>query len=207
MMGFRLGDGEAMNAEHPRSFFIPSAEERAGLSPGDVVKLLFLPDGGDAEMGGERMWVEVTEVTDVGWIGRLDNDPVVIEGIRAGDPVAFAAQHVISIWDDTPHPLEGTTVFVTERLFADDDPPVAWLEFDPDDAGKESSQDRVRSGWMLFSDDEPEPLEADDVRVCDSIWVLERWPEIATSVAAHDGSAAWYRRVAGGSYERGTDED
>lgn len=205
-MGFELGNGEEMNAQHPRSFFIPSAEERAGLVPGDIVKLLFLPDGDDAELGGERMWVEVTETTEVGWIGRLDNDPVVIEGIRAGDPIAFAARHVISIWDDTPHPLEGTTAFVTERLFADDELGVAWLEFDPEDAGKESSHERVRSGWMLWSDDEPDTLEAEDVRICDTLWVLERWPGIEATMMAHDGSAAWYRRVDEDAYEREPDE-
>lgn len=205
-MGFELGDGEAMNAQHPRTFFIPSAGERTSLSPGDVVKLLFSPAGDGGEVGGERMWVEVTEVTGGGYIGRLDNAPVVIEGIRAGDPVAFEARHVIAVWDETPHPLEGTTAFVTERLFGEDDPPVAWLEFDPEDAGKESSHNRVRSGWMLFSNDEPDQLEADDVRACDTVWLLERWPELERVFAGHDGSAAWYRGLGDGSWERQVDE-
>jgi hypothetical protein len=68
-----LLDAVEQNAAHPRSFFIPSAEVREGLAPGDRVKLVFVERRDD---GGERMWVTVTERTsDGGYVGRLDNDP------------------------------------------------------------------------------------------------------------------------------------
>ncbi|WP_328829422.1 DUF2314 domain-containing protein [Nocardioides acrostichi] len=98
---FVLGDGEALNREHPRTFEIPSREERERLKPGDLVKLLFEilrpePEGPFAE----RMWVEVTEIVGDGYVGSLDNDPQVIRSVRPGGRIEFLPHHVIAIWDD-----------------------------------------------------------------------------------------------------------
>jgi len=38
-VGYRLGDGEALNREHPDTFLIPPRDERERLTPGDLVKL------------------------------------------------------------------------------------------------------------------------------------------------------------------------
>jgi hypothetical protein len=51
----RIADGEARNAEAPRSFFIPPRSERASLQPGDYAKLLFeVDDPQQDDPGAER---------------------------------------------------------------------------------------------------------------------------------------------------------
>ncbi|WP_293973287.1 DUF2314 domain-containing protein [Sphingopyxis sp.] len=67
------------------------------VSPGDLVKLIFrsIPDSG--EWGAERMWVIVT-ATDGAWLtGTLDNDPLDMPQLSAGDRVTFARGHIIDI--------------------------------------------------------------------------------------------------------------
>lgn len=100
MPNYTLLDGEAQNRAHPDTFEIPSEAERTTLISGDWVKLSFqstlevpVPFN-----GGERMWVKVTEVVDQGkYVGSLDNDPVIIQGLNCGDRVEFEAKHVISL--------------------------------------------------------------------------------------------------------------
>jgi hypothetical protein len=88
-----LDDAEARHAAHPDTFYIPELHERENIKPGQFAQLIF-----DSEDGGERMWVKVTEVTENGYIGELNNDPIFLE-IELGEPVAFEPRHVINIID------------------------------------------------------------------------------------------------------------
>src|SRR5688572_15775748 len=74
-----LQDAEALHAEHPRSFFIPPAERRRALAPGELVRLGF-EYGPHADRRGEghieRMWVQVLEQAGGERLhGRLRNNP------------------------------------------------------------------------------------------------------------------------------------
>lgn len=101
-MSYTLLDGEARNREYPDTFEIPSEAQRTTLVAGDLVKLCFKPGGPPFE-GGERMWVMVTEVVTRGrYVGSLDNDPVVIQGLDLGDRVEFEAKHVIGFMPKWP---------------------------------------------------------------------------------------------------------
>src|SRR6266550_1991313 len=86
---YTLDNAEVLSRNHPDTFEIPERGERDSLQLGDLVKLIFL----DADGGGERMWVEVEgRADDGGYVGRLDNDPVVIDA-NAGDVVRFRPEN------------------------------------------------------------------------------------------------------------------
>lgn len=62
-VGYRLGDGEALNREHLDTFPIPTRDRRERLKPGDLVKLLFEAVGPEeGRSTAERMWVQATRV-------------------------------------------------------------------------------------------------------------------------------------------------
>ena len=54
-LNYRLQDGEALDKAHPQTFEIPDRDDRDGLEPGAMVKLMFLsPDGGSSSHMWER---------------------------------------------------------------------------------------------------------------------------------------------------------
>lgn len=93
---FYLEDAEVRAREHPGSFFIPSAEERSSIQPGQIVKLIFVIETPD-EVQAERMWVITKRLENGRYIGVLDNQPATTEAIAPGMEVAFEPRHVIAI--------------------------------------------------------------------------------------------------------------
>lgn len=102
---YGLADAVERNRRFPDTFEVPTRAERRGLRVGDHARLIFLwrqPSGGSTGVGGERMWVHVTGVSDlageVNYVGVLHNEPV--DGnapIQHGATVAFMAEHVCDI--------------------------------------------------------------------------------------------------------------
>src|SRR6478735_12586903 len=91
---YTLGDGEARHLANPTTFARPSKEELAAVGPGVLVKLMFESE----ELGGERMWVLVTEKFDDGeYFGVLQNWPVVFEDIEYGEPLDFTEKNIIDV--------------------------------------------------------------------------------------------------------------
>lgn len=99
--GWRLSDGEEAHAESPDSFWIPPAEARRGLKPGDIAMLRFYilaPDeSGELVEHGERMWVQVLESRGEWYLGAIDNDPHCTDRLQAGMELWFQPRHVIDI--------------------------------------------------------------------------------------------------------------
>lgn len=94
---WHLGDGVESNRLHPDTFWIPSPEEKARITEGSVVKLMFhMRDG-----WGERMWVKVEKVTRKGYVGTLRNSPVGIPRLDYGDKVKFGPDAIIDVDPDT----------------------------------------------------------------------------------------------------------
>lgn len=98
-MSWRLDDGEMWHAIEPETFELPTAAERENLVEGQFAKLIFIGSDQDGVERGERMWVLITEVTESGYVGNLNNDPFWLEGIEDGDRVEFEARHVIQVLD------------------------------------------------------------------------------------------------------------
>ncbi len=194
---WRLLDAVEQAQAHPRSFFIPDAAAREGLQPGDWAKLVFqLVDAPDEGPSAERMWVQVTDRAPGGYVGRLENDPIVVAELVAGARIEFAPRHVIQVPADEPDPYEGQVAFVSERVFDDDDPGIGVATFDPDDAGRRVGDGMALSGWSLLAGDETEAHVSDPecIRLPSLPWLLERHPELRDLLDGHDGAEASYIR-------------
>lgn len=92
-MSYTLKDVVEWNRHFP-SFEIPQRSAREGCHPGDLVKLVFLPNDGSRP---ERMWVKIIRVNGEGYVGELTNTPLNRELATRGDIVTFAAHHICSI--------------------------------------------------------------------------------------------------------------
>jgi len=96
---------------HPDTFQLPDRDVRERLQLDDYVKITFLLPAKDEEgeyFQGERMWVWITEIDELGYVGVLDSDPMTKGSIQPGDEVLFGPEHVISVGpsrrtDDEPH--------------------------------------------------------------------------------------------------------
>lgn len=88
---YRLDDVVARNAKWP-SFEIPSRSVRESCQPGDLVKLVFVPF--DQSLPPERMWVKISSVTSVGYVGTLESTPLSPGLATRGDEVFFRENHI-----------------------------------------------------------------------------------------------------------------
>lgn len=104
--GWELSSGEQRNAEHPETFYIPSAEERNNVPVGHFVKVVFEVrepnDESDAgfDVVGERMWVKVVGFDGPYIVGTWANTSLcsyVFPQLSYGRPVALLPEHVIEI--------------------------------------------------------------------------------------------------------------
>jgi hypothetical protein len=102
-----LRSAEESHRAHPDRFWIPAKDDRERLTPGQGVKLIFDisvsdENGSVTLLGGERMWVIVTERIGDAYIGILDNEPASLDPaadhyLRLGAEIPFRAEHVIDI--------------------------------------------------------------------------------------------------------------
>src|SRR3990170_3905324 len=105
---YTLADVDLRHERDPEHFQVLPLEARRRLRKGMRVKLVFEPvlpseDG----PSGERMWVEIDEVSGDGedrrYRGTLLNTPVVFHReLRHGDRISFGPEHVADV--DRPAP-------------------------------------------------------------------------------------------------------
>jgi len=181
-----LADGEALHAEHPRSFFIPTRERREALQPGELIKLEFQygPHAdGEGEGHVERMWVEVTGAGQ----GILRNGPFRLQGLELGDHVAYGLEHVISIdysdaelgYAQSQRPIIDENVIREDRA--------------PDVVARAPGPDGDDVWWMLLREGSSQPVEERINTLTD------KFPELVEPLRADEG--VWerdgerYRRV------------
>ncbi|MCP3935191.1 MAG: hypothetical protein GY708_07445 [Actinomycetia bacterium] len=88
-----LLSGIELNAAHPDTFWIPSADEKAKAGRGDYVKLMFESSDGWTE----RMWVSVRSTSGRCWKGTLENDPIGLPKYGFGAKLKFNPDNVIDI--------------------------------------------------------------------------------------------------------------
>ena len=196
---WHLENVEAMAAAHPRTFFIPPADARRRLKPGDSVKLIFLldiraPDGTEAE----RMWVEVLSEAGGRYSGELLNEPAVIAGLNLGDRVDFGPEHVASI--DVSEAEIGYRVedlaIVTRRLAQADVRPGYLRRDEPLRDGD--------SGWQLFLGDEPdESLEdSENFGPAKLGFLTDKFPELESVFRQGESGQVWAWQEDRKTYER-----
>lgn len=158
MPSWFLDDVDEIAAENPYTFYKPSREVIRKVAPGALVKLVFRFESDDpAAPAAERMWVLVEEVTAAGsFKGRLDNKPRFIADIKIGDPVEFAACHIINTEHDDPDNLVERHIkrcFVTKRVL-DDGELVGYLY-------REEPDQEDDSGWRITANDESDEYMED----------------------------------------------
>ena len=186
---WRLESAEERNREHPDSFFIPAREEREALAVGARVQLLFdpvVPDG-----PAERMWVTIDERVGTGYRGELENQPVNLTDLDAGDAVEFSPEHVATIL----YPAGALAydpellVLVSPMVFEARRPEV--LVYEP-----ELLDDARASGWSALEGSETDEWlndpDADNVVAMDLGWLVGRFPETLPAIeAAEPGWWVW----------------
>ena len=143
----------AMDARY--TFYLPSTEVIEMLSVGDIVKLVFLCDvENDKGWSAERMWVQITGITDSEFEGFLDNEPYYIPDIKAGDKLVFQARHIIqtSIDDPVPSIVENyiSRCFVSDSVLYGGKQVTRLFREEP------GEKQENYSGWVLFSDEDDE---------------------------------------------------
>lgn len=148
---WRLNDAAIVAAENPYTFYKPSADAIALLRTGNLAKLIFAFDSDDpAAPAAERMWVRITGIEGDRFHGVLDNDPRHIRDLKDGDPVEFAACHIINTDVADPHPDPTARYcprcFVTKRVL-DGGARVGYLYREPPDSKDDS-------GWRIMAGDE-----------------------------------------------------
>lgn len=124
---------------------------------GNIVKLTFQFDSSNSEHpSAERMWVQITEVNEEKFKGKLDNHPFYLHELHAGDEIDFEHKHIID------HDLELTEpnlvdkyydrCFVTKKILQENAPVNYIYREEP----MEDDQDRdyVDTGWRILSGDE-----------------------------------------------------
>lgn len=99
MKNYVLEDIEKRSAESPDSFIVPDYSIRNNLSKGDIVKLIFIPIL-DKPVAAERLWVKVVSREGNEYMGKVDNDPEYVDGLKSGDLVFFEARNVSDVWED-----------------------------------------------------------------------------------------------------------
>jgi hypothetical protein len=151
-----LVDAEAAHRADPRTFSIPRRAVREALQPADLVKLLFVVDSPAQRITVERMWVEVLEVTDGRYRGRLDNEPLHLPHLHPGDPVEFGPEHVAARHADPGDPLYSDPALfaVVSRQVWDKD---VW----PRRVERRVIPDPSFSGWFVYVGTET-PTELED---------------------------------------------
>lgn len=90
-----LIDGVERNRKNPRTFSIPTLQERTGIEPGTYVKVGVEKRGGN----GERFWVKVSGMRGEEYEGIIDNDLVYTEqhGLEYRDVILFGPEHVLGL--------------------------------------------------------------------------------------------------------------
>jgi uncharacterized protein YegJ (DUF2314 family) len=95
-MTHKLVDGVAKNREQPKTFNIPTDQEKALIGPGDFVKFAFKLRKPIKNFTTERLWVEVWYVSNGTIAGVLANEPVMLKA-KLGDEVKGELRNVLDI--------------------------------------------------------------------------------------------------------------
>jgi hypothetical protein len=109
--GWELDNAQRLHLLYPETFDVPAPHELTALRLGDLVKLIFLfaieDEHDNVIIRGERMWVTVEQITSVGYVGQLENEPVLTDVLKPLDKITFHQEHIAAIFiknDNSRHP-------------------------------------------------------------------------------------------------------
>ena len=151
---YTLDDPRPMAKESPYTFFLPSQIELDNVAVGDDVKLIFRGHPKSRKYGAERMWVQVTSISQTMLEGTLKNQPWDLPQIRSGDSVRFQQFHIAA----ADKPVEGVPGVreywercLVDKCVTDDRVPVHLLYREEPDMAQEGDE-YPDSGWRIRGD-------------------------------------------------------
>ncbi|MFB2539554.1 MULTISPECIES: DUF2185 domain-containing protein [unclassified Acinetobacter] len=150
---WHLENVRTLAKQYPYTFYVPSIEYISTLEIGDLVKLMFEDEQGQAE----RMWVKITAIHGEDFAGQLDNQPYEIQGLNAGDCIHFSVQHIMTSYNKVdPVPSLAQEYWDrcwTTKAILDGEAPIGLICRDEpcQDQEDRPCQD---SGWQILTGDE-----------------------------------------------------
>jgi hypothetical protein len=108
------------NEESPYTFYVPSSEVIAQLQVGDLVKLIFVTETEEDGFSGERMWVELTQINGVKFVGKLDNEPYYLKDLKCGDEISFGIENICDTELEDPSSSNWDSYFDTKVIVSND---------------------------------------------------------------------------------------
>ncbi|WP_439876063.1 immunity protein Imm33 domain-containing protein [Bacillus mycoides] len=119
-MSWYLDNVYELNKEAPYTFYLPSSKILGKLKVGDLVKLIFVTKSEEDDgFHGERMWVEITEMNEEGFIGKLDNEPYRLS-LKIGDEISFGVENICDTEYDDPASSDWDFYFDTKVIVSND---------------------------------------------------------------------------------------
>lgn len=94
---YELVDIRPVHLESKYTFYKPHETEIAALEVGDLVKLCFDGSVFGRFEASERMWVIVSEITDHGYVGTLDNIPFSLDQLKLGQTIEFNGYNIYDV--------------------------------------------------------------------------------------------------------------
>ncbi len=149
-----LDDAQQRAREAPYTFLVPSAARLAAITPGDLVKLVFVLDPPGATYAAERMWVKVTMAGQDKLAGLLDNSPYEAQ-MKAGEALVFERRHVAAIEfaDPAKEAIEdGREYFdrcMVDACVVEGKEPVEYLYREKPDPNLRKNDNYPDSGWRI----------------------------------------------------------
>jgi hypothetical protein len=151
---YSIDDPRPMAKDAPYTFFLPSQIELDNIAVGDDVKLIFRGHPRSRNYGAERMWVNVTAISQTGLEGTLKNVPWDMPQIECGDRVRFQRFHIAAtdkVVEGTPELREYWDRCLVDKCVTDDRVPVHFLYREEPDMAQEGDS-YPDSGWRIRGD-------------------------------------------------------
>ena len=151
---YTLDDPRPMAKESPYTFFLPSQIELDNVAVGDDVKLIFRGHPKSRKYGAERMWVQVTSISQTMLEGTLNNQPSDLPQLKLGDRVRFQPFHIAAtekLVPGVPEVREYWERCLVDKCVTDDRVPVHFLYREEPDMAREGDR-YPDSGWRIRGD-------------------------------------------------------
>ena len=160
MKTWKLRNVENEAKKNPDSFFIPSLEERKNIKINEKVCLHFihlLQKGNEPE--AERMWVTITKERKFfsKYKGILDNQPVYIKNLNAGDEIVFGVENIAQTIIKKGNPLWidcAEQYALVSKLCFEKNETIRFIY-------REKPDNNEDSGWRIFTGNESEEYSND----------------------------------------------
>lgn len=164
MGSWKLTDSEKLAIENKYTFYKPSRKILKNLKVGNIVKLTFEFESSNSEHpGAERMWVEITEIKDDKFKGKLDNHPFYLHELYAGDEIKFEYKHIIDhdLGLSEPNLVDKyyDRCFATNKVLYDN-APINYI-YREEPMEKDEEKDYIDTGWRILSGDESDEYMED----------------------------------------------